>query len=483
MDNIESFLQKQGPSLATDIIVYVAQNSKISREAAQKRVSRKVVSHEIGKLDLINLKNNTSFLYLQKDYNTNKYWRKLVSILKQEKSIYYDFIRACIGLGGIISYSELRVISSCPDSLRGKISFDVFYLSLIDSKILSEIDSTRKIYQINQGIYRNTDINVYDSRQIIFDFFLKGITEWYKSNGLMYSKSIFNQIESSKTFSHYYFSISGLSYVLSTSFLRNNSFIILDYISSEKELGNEEINYFIRKIESSRKANTKIKFLPFLIAPYFTSSALEECRSKGIVATTVKNLLGKHVDELLTELRTSMKTMYIEIKDNKTEFITTVQKVNKIYGMTDNLRSKLFEYYIAMIRYYETHLEFEVGKLITEPITYNKAEVDIYQVNGTREIHISECKAYTSNIDEDDIQLFIKKIERVTNWIKSNEIYQNTQIYYYYYTISDFMPNGIAAIENCSKFSIKTYNQKEILACIDKLRDKDIKKTYNEFFM
>lgn len=483
MDIIETYLQTNGPTLATDIITFIAKNLKISKEAAQKRVSRKVLSHEISKLDLINLKNNTGLLYLQKDYNTSKYWKKLLNVLKQEKSQYYDFIRASIALGGIVSYSEIRIISSSPDLLRGKIRFDMFFNALLDSKIIREIDSSRKIYQINPVIYRNSDINVFDSRQIIFDFFLKGITEWFKSNGLMYSKSIFNQIDSNRTFSHYYYSIAGLSYVMSNSFSNSDSFIVLDFIASEKEVGIEEINYFIKKIESSRKANTKIKFLPFLLAPYFTLSALEECRGKGIIATTVKNLLGQHVDELLSELRNSMKSMYMEIKDNKTDFIKTVHKVNKMYGMTDNLRSKLFEYYIAMIRFYETHLDFEVGKIITEPITFDKAEVDIFQINGNREIHISECKAYTSNIDEDDIDLFIKKIGRVTNWIKNNEIYINVKIFYYYYTISDFTPNGRLAIDNCTRFSIQTFNQKEILTLIDSLRDKDIRKTYNEFFL
>lgn len=483
MDEIKNYLQKNGPSLSTDIVQWITTKSRISKETAQKRVSRKMSTHEIGKLESIHFKNNSSFLYLAKDYNTNKYWNRLLNVLKTEKSPYYDFICAVIALGGIVSFPEIRVFSSFPDRLRGKIDFMLFYNSLLDSNIIKEIDAEKRVFQINVCIHRNTNNNQFEARQISTEYFIKGISEWFKSNGLVYSKSLTNQIDSSKTFSHYYYSTFGLSYVLANNFKGSDTFIVLDYMDAERGVGSEEINYFITKVESTRKANFKIKFLPFIISTFFTPSALTELRSKGIIATTVKNLLGEQVSDLLNELKADINSIANDVKTNKSTFLDVVHKVNKTFGITDNLRGKLFEYFIATIRFYEHHLDFEVGKLITDPTTYEKAEIDIIQFNGTRQIHIIECKALTSDIDEDDIEIFFKKIARIMNWIKSNDIYRSAEVLFYYYTLSDFTVGAKTKLSEKTKYEIKTKNKNEIIQLVRGFKEKDLSKTFEDYFL
>lgn len=311
---------------------------------------------------------------------------------------------------------------------------------------------------------------------------MKGITEWFKINGVLYTRSVSSINEGDKHFSHFKFSVFGLSYILSNNFGAGNAFIVVDYLPNERQLSPEEVSYFISKVESCRKSNKAIKFIPILIANFFTPSALSELRAKNVLATTVKNFLGDKVAELLEELRVNLSSMVSEIKNDGTTFLEMVRKVNKTLGMTDNLHGKLFEYFIATVLYYDMHLEFEVGKLITDPKTFGKAELDIVMTNGTRAVHIVECKAYTSNIDDEDMRKFFTKARRATNWIRSSDTLRDADIHFYYYSLSDYEQSALDVIAQNPKFSLSKMSGNDIRSKIRTYKEKDLSKTFEEFF-
>lgn len=482
MPDLVAHLKKHGPSLSSDLVSWLAAYAKISKENAQKRLSRLVADQSISRLEHIRFKNNVGFIYLPDDFNSERFWRKLLSVLKAERSPIYSFIVTTISLGGIVTLQEMRMLSAHPDKLAGKASFSTFFTSVIETQIVNQIDARQGIYQINSNIYRNTDFNVFLSRQILTEFFLKGITEWFKINGLLYTRSIATITEGDKYFSHYKFSVFGLSYVLGSNLGARDAFVVVDYLPNERQLNPEEVDYFISKIESCRNSNKAIKFVPILVASYFTPSAFSELRAKNVLATTIKNLLGDKVAELLEELRGNLSSMVAEIKTDGTAFLEMVRKVNKTFGMTDNLRGKLFEYFIATVLYYDRHLEFEVGKLITDPKTFEKAELDIVMTNGTRAIHIVECKAYTSNIDDQDMEKFFVKARRATNWIRSSDQLRDADIFFYYYTLSDYEESALDVIKKNPKIEVSIKNGNDIRTMIRRYKEKDLSKTFEEFF-
>lgn len=144
MPDLISHLGKHGPALSSDVVAWLAVEAKISKENAQKRLSRLLGDQTLNRLENVRFKNNVGFIYLASDFNSERFWRKLIAALKSEKSPIYSFITTTIALGGIVNLQEMKMLSAHPDKLVGKTEFPSFFNAVTVTQILTR-ESIRSI--------------------------------------------------------------------------------------------------------------------------------------------------------------------------------------------------------------------------------------------------------------------------------------------------------------------------------------------------
>ena len=97
---VESFLEKHGPQLSSDVADHLVKSLGISSVAARKRVSR--LAGNIRRLGYVTFPRKARFMYLEQQFGSPLYWEKLVEALMRTKSAYGNAIAALRQRGGVV---------------------------------------------------------------------------------------------------------------------------------------------------------------------------------------------------------------------------------------------------------------------------------------------------------------------------------------------------------------------------------------------
>ena len=216
-----------------------------------------------------------------------------------------------------------------------------------DKNLLGNLDKT--LYEININIKKNVSYNQCVAKILIKEVISKSIHNWLVINGLVYNKSIHLSTQSKDAYHHYYWHLFAKSFMLDSFSKGKDVYVVADILQNDFPLNLDNATYYSKKVDSVRGQSSKANFLPILIADFFDKEALQELRKKKIMATTIKNLLGEETSNLLKELQLQISNINEKLKDEPNKIFEITRSLNKTVGLTDNLKGKLFEYFIATI--------------------------------------------------------------------------------------------------------------------------------------
>ena len=89
MQRLQRILKKHGPMLSGRLGEKIANEEGIGLEAARQRLCR--TGRPIRKITL-GYKNNQSFVYLEDQFNSDKYWNAIKASLKKSSKAYYALL-------------------------------------------------------------------------------------------------------------------------------------------------------------------------------------------------------------------------------------------------------------------------------------------------------------------------------------------------------------------------------------------------------
>ncbi|MGI9256012.1 MAG: NERD domain-containing protein, partial [Salinispira sp.] len=477
------------PALSTDILNTIKKKNE-NENNLRKAINRSIGKSGIRKLESINFENNTNFLYLSDDFNKKKYWQKLLAVLNKERNLFFHIIEAIRINCGIVSETDLRIFSASPDRMKNQSLFvDIFY-NLKQSKIIEEVFSGEDVYYQLNFFIRPPNFSFKESKvnYCIKNLIIQNLEKWLVYNGLAYKESLRRANDPSHCFSHFYWSLFGLSYMLDGLIKQlkgkesKSVFIVADILQSNNVVKLSHIQYFLRKIGICRSQKDVPVFLPILIAGYFAPEALRELRSKKILATTLKNLFGVRFDKQLKDLKNYLLDIENTAQTDPEQIFDIFNNLKKDLPNidTNNLRGSFFEYLIAILHHYKTGNSFEVGRTIKVPKTYEQAEIDILSYTKT-EVFVIECKAYKSTLGISSIKHWIGQINKIKNWIHDQDLFSGKQICYQYYSLNGFDKESIQYIEKIKKYDIKLYGKEEITKEIHSWGDKSLRDNFHNF--
>jgi hypothetical protein len=459
--DIEKYLSKKGPCLASQV------KEQLLKEGQSETAARKVISRLNGNiyhLDSVKLPKRESFLYLKSQYKSTEFYTSLYKAFQKTSSIHGCLISALIAFGGSIETEKFRIISGSPQKNTNK---------KIVKNLLKELGSIDFIIKDGNSITL-TENFLYEEKTIsdpsicIFlnELYRQLFANWLRKNSFV----SYGKIKLNGEFCSYYWDITAPSYILPLIKRAPDSvkpgFVVVDFIP-QYEINTNEVEYYIRKMQSCSSNKNNRPFIPFLIGNSFTNDALTLLRSKNVLVSTLSNFFGKEIDVLLNQIITILKSSTKISNNNSIENIEVVlNELKKIEGETNNLRGHFFEMIVGNFI-----SEISPGIiLLSKKIKCddgNKAEIDVLNIT-TDEIFVYECKSYNkkSLISETDIDEWFSKISKIYTWIKESADNASKKVTFNYWTTSSFHDDAMKYIvkkqNEVNKYNIKTMNCKEI---------------------
>ncbi|WP_010252928.1 NERD domain-containing protein [Treponema primitia] len=457
--NIREFLECNGPSLSSKIKKQLMAEG-MSDEAARQAISR--LKGEIYRLTEIKFPKRETFLYLKSQYKSDIFYYNLSSAIEETSSIHKCIISGLRNFGGCLPIEKLKVLSGCPQARKKKKTFD---------QTLHELEAVNLVYNNEEFYYLNDSLKInnelYNDNKLILylnDFIKESLALWLRKNSLV----SYEAVSFYGDFSSYIWDITAPSYLLPFIKIKADAtkpgFIVADIIP-QSDIGNTDIDYFIRKVESCFLEKNTRPFIPIILGYSFEHETLKFLKSKNILVSTIYNFFGEEIEKILKNIEKTLKATAINDVNSIENINTILTAVSKIEGETNNLRGHFFELIAGHV---VSNIYAGIPRL-NQKIAHEgkKAEIDILIITS-KEIIIYECKGYINSrlVSNTDIEKWKNKISIIYNYFKSKDEHSNKKVVFNYWTTSDFSDdakNNLMEFSNdLRKYVVRKMNGNEI---------------------
>ena len=467
----EDYIKQKGPLLSSQLIKYYEDGST-GKDAIRKRLER--LPKSIGRIRGF-FKDNQTFFYYKEQQFTERYFYALIESLKTSAKQHYCIINSLQYHKGYIKKDELASYSFSPiENLKSHKNFSNVVRDLSRIGLIIEEED---YYTLSPNI-SSSNKSAYKAIEIVKKNILSHFYDLNRNIGFIsYNGGNFNS-----EFSKFQFSFTAPSYICGLS---KPSFVLADIMIGGSN-DEENINFFLTKINTVKKTHKKSNFIPYLITDSLSNEAFSKLKENGIVIGLIDKLFGREYKELMESLIDVITNISVILKKEPNKFIEIIKKFDKLIdGKTNNLRGDLFEFIVG---YYHSNLcqSIDIGKIYKDD--GKKKEVDVY-ASYQDKIILCECKAYKTPISLDIIEKWNEKIAFIYKVIDKNRSFtsdKNRDIIFEFWSISGFSEEATQYLQekknNLKKYKIEFYKRDEILKKAKDSNANKITDIMNEYF-
>lgn len=444
MTTIESILSQHGPLMSSELARLLGKKDVIPINTASQKVSRNTNIQKIKGF----YSSNQSFCYLKEHEDNGSFYDNFIKSLYENGRKYWYCINALRLHGGILNQTVLECYTNYPiKPLKGHLPFSKVMQKFVKEGILVYNDS---YYSLSPKFHINRTATVAHKtiEQIKIDI-LTSFNNLVKNTGII-SFSTGTQFAE---YGKFRWSFKGVSKVAGLIQNGNSGFLLADIL-----IGNafyeDDIRFFIEKIQHIQSYKNAPRILPFFIVDDLDNKALIMLKKKGIIIGFIGELFGQKYAETLKELVTILTNTGASLKKTPEKYldlITELKKYNE--GLVNNIRGTLFEY---MVGYIHSNIcqSIDIGREIIE--NNARHEMDILAIYSDK-IVIAECKATKSKVDIEVINKWIDfKIPAFKTWLDKQETYKKKELVFEFWSTSGFNADALDRLERYSK-SVKKY--------------------------
>lgn len=467
----EDYIKQKGPLLSSQLIKYYEDGST-GKDAIRKRLER--LPKSIGRIRGF-FKDNQTFFYYKEQQFTERYFYALIESLKTSAKQHYCIINSLQYHKGYVKKDELASYSFSPiENLKSHKNFSNVVRDLSRIGLIIEEED---YYTLSPNI-SSSNKSAYKAIEIVKKNILSHFYDLNRNIGFIsYDGGNFNS-----EFSKFQFSFTAPSYICGLS---KPSFVLADIMIGGSN-DEENINFFLTKINTIKKTHKKSNFIPYLITDSLSNEAFSKLKENGIVIGLIDKLFGREYKELMESLIDVITNISVILKKEPNKFIEIIKKFDKLIdGKTNNLRGDLFEFIVG---YYHSNLcqSIDIGKIYKDD--GKKKEVDVY-ASYQDKIILCECKAYKTPISLDIIEKWNEKIAFIYKVIEKNRSFtsdKNRDIIFEFWSISGFSEEATQYLQekknNLKKYKIEFYKRDEILKKAKDSNANKITDIMNEYF-
>lgn len=464
---IREILESEGPILSSEIIKKWSNiNSNIN--TIRKKIEREVKKDNINQIKGI-WANNQSFLYLSEQFKSTDFYEKLINALKTDSKSCYSIICSLTLHGGIIKKELLKCYVSSPtELLKGHQKYSVHLDLLIRNGVV--FDNGGEYFELN-GLIFPTSLSHFKAIDLVRKVTELHFEDWAKKIGLI----AWAKYKANEEFAKFSWCFKAPSYI--SGIKKDGStpgFVLADYLFGKSEYNENDIDFFISKVDTVSMQSGIPKSIIFLIYDTkLSDSAFKKLKARGIVVASITNLFGEEYSKIIQQILDTIANAFTNA--DPTQIAVLISKIEKLVdGKTNNLRGDLFEMSVAL--YYTTNSQVvKVSTLIN--YQGKQREVDVWS-DRSQEVIISECKAYKGKIKLADIEKWCtEKIPVIYDYYLNREQGNAKKVFFEYWSINGFEDDALAFLNEkkakTKKYSINFFGRAEI---IQKANDSGIPK-------
>lgn len=435
------------------IAAEISKNFGITNDTAKKRISR--VKPPVYKFPIQLLPKGETFLYLEKDRNSDRFWEGMIRDLREAGSIYGIAIDGLLSRGGVVQISSFGVISGSPEVQKNQIPFLRVLENLIEASLVkkSEIGELGECISLNQNIFPVMSIPEFRAQIVAENLILDAFREWVRNLGF----ASFNLVEirnllGAPKFSTFQWDLCGPSYLLPFINGKNDQkkpgFFVAD-VCCNKTIDRNHIQYFLRKIRILRSMRGIVQFLPVLLADGYTKEALLAGKSEGAIIATISNLFGDAIADALKTLISTLTHAAAIAATDPDRVSSLLNSLKGIEGAAGNLRGALFEMIVGYLVLDVEGNSIDIGEVIRDPKTGELAEIDVRRIKERKECWSYECRGRQPNnrITLLEAQEWVKRIQRILNFHRSQDRFRDYKFGFELWTTGEFDSEAIKFLE------------------------------------
>lgn len=487
MSLVTDYLEKNGPTRASRLKEYLI-STGLSDVAARQVISR--VPKDILKIKGVMPKNEL-FLCPKKVFDTSIYRANLIEELILIGNAYGKALSGLRAKGDVIFSDRFDVITSCPVQNRSKkIRSDILKKKLIETHLLKEFEREgRKVItfydaEISEASFINLEIE---------EFLSKVLINWLRKMNMVSHDKVDSCFSGDKSiFAGYRWDIVAPTYLNGITIWRDKKpkpgFLVVD-IYLGRVLNHRDIMSILEKFNAIKIQQKNTNFLPLIIHDGMSEECFKEIRSRGFIVAQTDVIWGKEVGELLRELRFTILNATNSLKQKPEETIEIFRRLAKLEGSALNLRGVLFEFLVGYL-FNKDGYKVSLRKILK--VDNEKVETDIFAERG-KDLVFVECKGLMpgNQISKIDIDHWVtNQIPVIRKWVNMCKaqygIHEGTPRFEFYF--SGLFKEDVRLYCNeieakTKKYSVKFYDQHQIMKKMTELVSHEIKSVFTEQFI
>lgn len=396
--DIVKLLESHGPSL-TSTFLRELENEGISPSNARKLLSR--AHGKYKRLAGVRLNKNQRFIYTDEQFGTRQYWEALEKAFYIAGKSYWAAIVELKAQGGMCNKKLFPRISGNPAARKGQLSPQAILERLQKINLVTTIEQEdgEEVVRLQPIFYHFDSPQRIHAVKLAENIALLAVKEWARKIGFgSYHSFTLRGDESPAIVSGVAWDLTAPSYMRPLVSRSNDSakpgFFVCD-INLRDVLDTDVVEAFIRKYNLAAAPLNVAPIMAFLIANNFTTEGYELARKNGILAVSTQQLFGIELARSLIDLVSLFSDMGNTAAVNPDHVKEVVNRLSKIEGAADNLRSDLFELAVGMLVKDTQKGYMRIGRTVLHAML-GQAEIDVLLDMKDRGLLIIECKAKIS---------------------------------------------------------------------------------------
>lgn len=493
---IEQYLERNGPSLSTEVAAYLSEQVGMNAAAARKRVSRAAGS--VRRLAGIIFPHKARFLYLESQFGSPWYWSHLREALFATGSAYGFAIAALQQRDGIVPAKQFPVVCGAPLKQRRHLSPDTIFQRLSEAGLLTKV----MMPGVGECIALVQSEGRYDvlaeqmrARAITEDILLRAVKDWLRKLGIAsYGKVAIRADPELPKVGTFLWDLSAPSYLghMVRKGKDNKSkpgFVACDvYLGSTMTMAG--VRPFVRKCVTLRSLRLVAPCMQILVADRFEPDAFDYLKQFGIMPATPANLFGDEIADGLRQLTAVLESAAREVI-LPAQFDELFSKLGKIEGAATQLRGTLFEFLVADLARKTIAPNVQMNRIFKAP-DKSEAEADVVAVRERHAITVIECKGYNPRGRIPD-ELFARWLQHNVpvcfKEIKSHPDWKSLDVIFEFWATAPLSDEALAlfrhakATINPARYSIELRLGSDIRGICQATKDASLLTAFEKHFM
>lgn len=373
--------------------------------------------------------------------------------LRETGSIYACAIDGLRARGGVVPIEEFAVVAGAPIALKKQVPSQGVAERLVELGVMAEQEfgPLGRCFITNAAaVVQPLPLSDIIARRQAESVMLDGLREWLRKNGIgSYDSITIRGEDHLLQVGQFKWNLTGPSFLLPVRRSNGkNGFVVAD-VFAEGPLGESDIRYFIRKVQTYQKTSNSGPLFPILMAQGFTSEALKEGHKTGLMLTTPNNLFGRSVARALDDLMGTLKNAAAIAAVDGDRLCNIFDQLSEIEGRAGNMRGILFELIVAHIAKREFGGNIDVGKLHTHRQSGKSVDLDVICVTEGTSVHLIECKGKHpgGRVSVAEVNEWLEKLPIMQDYFASRDYLRERKQMYEFWTTGTFMPDALVVLE------------------------------------